>query len=110
MNGASLRRTLRRGGVVVGTSVFEFGAPGTARALAVAGVDLVFYDMEHTGLGIDTIRMPMAAARAVDQVALARPPANLSHLIGPILDSGAHGIIAPMLETADEAARPGARA
>ncbi|HUE76285.1 MAG TPA: aldolase/citrate lyase family protein [Chloroflexota bacterium] len=105
MNSVELKQSLKAGHSVLGTTVFEFGTPGIARMLATTGVDFVFYDMEHSGFGIDTIRALMAQARATDVTALVRPPANLPHLIGPILDTGAHGIIVPMVETAEQAER-----
>jgi 2-keto-3-deoxy-L-rhamnonate aldolase RhmA len=105
VHSVDLKQALKAGHPVIGTTVFEFATPGIARLLATTGVDFVFYDMEHSGFGIETIRSLMSQARATDLTALVRPPANLPHLIGPILDSGAHGIIVPMVETAEQAER-----
>lgn len=85
--------------------MFEFNTPGIARLLASTGIDFVVYDMEHSGFGIDTIRQLIAQTRPLNLAALVRPPANEYHLIAPLLDAGASGIIVPKIETAREAAR-----
>ena len=103
MTSAALKESLKRGQVVIGTWVFEFNTPGIARLLATTGVDFVVYDMEHSGFGVESIRALMAQSRSLDIAALVRPPAAQYHLIAPVLDIGAAGIIAPMVETESEA-------
>jgi 2-keto-3-deoxy-L-rhamnonate aldolase RhmA len=100
-----LKQTLREGGVAAGTWVFEFNTPGIARLLASSGVDFVVYDMEHSGFGIDTVRSLVAQSRGLDLTILVRPPAGEYHLIAPLLDLGAGGVIVPKVETAKDAAR-----
>jgi 2-keto-3-deoxy-L-rhamnonate aldolase RhmA len=100
----SLRRTLREGGIALGTWVFEFNTPGIARLVASAGADFVVYDMEHSGFGIDTIRSLVSQSKCVDLAVLVRPSDGQYHLIAPLLDLGAGGIIVPKVETAAEAA------
>jgi 2-dehydro-3-deoxyglucarate aldolase/4-hydroxy-2-oxoheptanedioate aldolase len=101
----ALKRTLREGRVALGTWVFEFDTPGLARLVASAGADFVVFDMEHSGFGIDTIRSLVSYSRAVDLAALVRLSAGEYHLIAPVLDVGAGGIIVPKVETAEQAAR-----
>ena len=105
MDTKALKKTLREGRVAIGTWVFEFNTPGIARLLASAGVDFVVYDMEHSGFGIDTIRSLVSQSRALDLAVLVRPPAGENHLIAPLLDLGAGGVIVPKVETAAEALR-----
>lgn len=105
MNTLAIKQALRESSVVIGTWVFEFNTPGIARLLASTGVDFVVYDMEHSGFGIDAIRNLVAQSHPLDLAALVRPAAGEYHLIGPVLDVGAGGIIAPRIETANDAAR-----
>lgn len=105
MNSHAMKQALEKGEVVVGTWVFEFATPGIARLLASTGVEFVVYDMEHSGFGLDTIRALIAQTRPLHLAALVRPPANEYHLIAPLLDAGASGVIVPKMETASEAAR-----
>ena len=52
-----------------GAMVFEFFSPGMSAILANAGCRFVLYDMEHTGLGFETLEvvvreLPRPADRA----------------------------------------------
>ena len=105
MNTTTLKKTLLEGQVAIGTWVFEFGTTGIARLLASAGADFVVYDMEHSGFGIDTVKHLLAGSAALDLTALVRPAANEYHLIAPLLDLGAGGVVVPKVETAADAAR-----
>jgi 2-dehydro-3-deoxyglucarate aldolase/4-hydroxy-2-oxoheptanedioate aldolase len=98
-----LKRELEEGGTALGTMVFEFATPGVARIAASAGADFVVFDQEHSGWGIETIRMLMATARAADIVPLVRVPSTQHHFISRPLDVGASGIMVPMVETAEQA-------
>jgi len=99
----TVRRTLRQGGVAIGTLVFEFSTPGIGRIAANAGADFVLFDTEHTGWSLDTVRLLTATARAADVVPLVRVPAAQYHLIARPLDIGALGVMVPMVETEDQA-------
>ena len=99
----TVKRVLEDGGVALGTMVFEFATPGIARIAASAGADFVVFDQEHSGWGIDTIRMLMATARAAELVPLVRVPSTQHHFIARPLDVGASGVMVPMVETAEQA-------
>lgn len=98
-----VKRALREGNTALGTMVFEFGTPGIARIAAAAGADFVVFDQEHSGWGMDTVRMLMATARAADIVPLVRVPTTEYHFISRSLDVGASGVMVPMVETAEQA-------
>src|SRR5687767_14964611 len=100
-----VKRTLTSGDVAIGTMCLEFATPGLGRICAAAGAEFAVYDMEHSGWSIETIRMLMATTRATDMVPLVRPPANEYHLIAPVLDMGAMGIVVPFVNTAEQARR-----
>jgi len=98
-----LKRNLEVGGTALGTMVFEFATPGVARIAASAGAEFVVFDQEHSGWGIETIRMLMATARAAELVPLVRVPSTQHHFISRPLDVGASGVMVPMVETAEQA-------
>lgn len=89
--------TLRAGGAAYGTMVFEFFTPGLMAILAGAGADLVLIDTEHSGVGIETIKAQVAASRGLGIVPMVRVPGCHYHLIAPVLDAGAMGIMVPMV-------------
>lgn len=72
---------------------------------ADAGADLVTIDQQH-GIGDNSEMVAcLTAARAANVPALVRVAANDFGLIGRALDAGAQGVICPMLNTVEEAAR-----
>jgi len=98
-----VRAKLLRGETALGVMAFEFFTPGLAPLLAAAGAEFVLLDMEHSGAGIETIKAQVGFARAASIVPMVRVPAALHHLIAPILDVGALGIMAPLIETRAQA-------
>src|SRR4051794_9694010 len=96
-------RTLRAGGVALGTMVMEFSTTGVARLAAEAGCDFVMFDMEHTGWGVETVRTLLATARAADVVPMVRVPATQYHFLARVLDVGAMGVMVPMVESEEQA-------
>jgi len=100
-----VKQRLAAGETVVGTMVFEFASTGIGRLAANAGADFIIYDMEHSGWSIDTMRMLMATTATP----FVRVPASDYHLIAPVLDVGAVGVMVPMVESRAQA-EPIARA
>ena len=100
-----VRRTLRDGGVAIGTFLFEFATTGIARIAAGAGAEFAIFDMEHTGWSVETIRMLVATSRSTAMVPLVRIPATEYHFVARVLDMGAMGIMVPMVESAEQARR-----
>ena len=98
-----VRARLQAGGTAYGTMAFEFFTPGLMAILVEAGADFVLLDTEHSGVGIETIKMQIAASRGLGIVPMVRVPGCHYHLIAPVLDAGAMGIMAPMVETAAQA-------
>jgi 2-keto-3-deoxy-L-rhamnonate aldolase RhmA len=91
------------GRVSIGTFVFEFSTTGIARLASQAGAEFTVFDMEHTGWSLETVRMLIATSRSTDMVPLVRVPATDYHFIARVLDVGAMGIMAPMVESARQA-------
>ena len=103
MRANPVRERLRAGGNAFGVMAFEFFTPGLAPVLAAAGAEFVLLDMEHSGAAIDTIKAQIAYAHGAGIVPMVRVPACAYHLIAPVLDAGALGIMAPMIETREQA-------
>lgn len=98
-----VRARLRAGGRAFGVMAFEFFTPGLAPVLAAAGAEFVLLDMEHSGVSIETIKAQIAFAHGAGIVPMVRVPSCAYHLIAPVLDAGAAGIMAPMIETREQA-------
>ncbi|SDR59261.1 2-dehydro-3-deoxyglucarate aldolase/4-hydroxy-2-oxoheptanedioate aldolase [Rhizobiales bacterium GAS191] len=98
-----VRSKLRQGGHAIGPMIFEFFTPGLFAICAQAGADFCLIDMEHSGIGMDTVKAQLAFARGTGVAPFVRVPTNTHHLIAPVLDAGALGIMAPLIETGTEA-------
>ena len=98
-----VKQRLAEGGYAFGTMVFEFFTPGIAQIVRAAGAEFVLYDMEHSGAGIDTIKVQMATCRGIGIVPLVRVPTTQYHFIARTLDAGAMGVMVPMVESAAQA-------
>src|ERR1700730_2629292 len=98
-----VRAKLNAGETVYGMFAVEFFSPGLCQIAANAGADFVLFDMEHGGVGIDVLKAQFAFARGTGVVPLVRVPGLHYHLIAPVLDAGAMGIMVPMLETREQA-------
>lgn len=98
-----VKRTLRAGGVALGTMVFEFNTTGIGRLAAAAGAEFAIFDMEHTGWSVETIRMLVATSRAAEIVPMVRVPATQYHLLARPLDVGVMGIMVPMVDSEEQA-------
>src|SRR5436190_13675634 len=98
-----VRERLRAGGNAFGVMAFEFFTPGLAPVLAAAGAEFVILDMEHSGISIETIKAQIAYAHGAGIVPLVRVTSCIYHLIAPVLDAGALGIMAPLIETREQA-------
>ncbi|MEM7543957.1 MAG: aldolase/citrate lyase family protein [Pseudomonadota bacterium] len=99
----SLRQRVKAGEHVTGAMVFEFFTPGIAQLMRLSGAEYVIYDMEHSGVSIETLKMQVAACRGV-VTPLARPPVGDYHFLARLLDIGMKGVMVPMVESGAEAA------
>ncbi len=92
-------------GVAVGAMLFEFDTNAIMRILAAAGVDFALFDQEHTGWDAGTLRRTLAAGRGTGVYPIARVVRGEYPLIAAALDAGARGVMAPMVESAEDARR-----
>ena len=88
-----------------GHYVGEFVTPGIGHMLASAGCEFVFFDMEHSGFGFETLKQALRYFEAAGIPAIVRTPSKHYDGITRLCDAGAEGIMAPMVGNSDEAAR-----
>jgi 2-dehydro-3-deoxyglucarate aldolase/4-hydroxy-2-oxoheptanedioate aldolase len=98
-----VKSDLRAGKHVFGTMVFEFFTAGMPQIAKAAGAEFVLFDMEHSGVAIETLKGQIAACRGIGLVPMVRVPALQYHFIARCLDMGAMGIMVPMVESPAQA-------
>ncbi len=99
---ASIVRTLRSGGTLVGTFL-QSPATATAEVVARGGVDFTCIEGEHSGIGVEAMQALVATTSAAGVPALVRVRQNHPIEIAAALDAGAAGVLAPRVDSADEA-------
>jgi 2-dehydro-3-deoxyglucarate aldolase/4-hydroxy-2-oxoheptanedioate aldolase len=100
----SVKAKLQRGELALGTMVFEFASPGLPAILGTTGIDFAIYDMEHTGVSLETLRMLTACSRGAGPTPMTRVPAIDPQFISHALDVGCLGVMCPNVETPEQAA------
>ncbi|KAJ5379302.1 Pyruvate/Phosphoenolpyruvate kinase-like domain-containing protein [Penicillium cosmopolitanum] len=75
----------------------------TAQVVALTGVDGIIIDCEHGNITDDGMHSSTAAIAALGVSPLVRLRMTHSDLIKRALDAGAHGIVVPQINTAEEA-------
>ncbi len=103
MTEKSLRQRVMSGDQVLGAMVFEFFSPGIAQILKLAGCEYVIYDMEHAGMGLETLKTQVAACRGGGIAPMVRVPRGEYHFLARALDVGAQGVMIPMVESVEQA-------
>lgn len=77
-------------------------SPSITEVAGLLGIDWICIDMEHGYLDIRDIQNHLTAARGTDLTVLVRPPSQELEPIKRALDVGAHGIILPLVDSAQE--------
>ncbi len=98
-----VKQKLAEGGHAFGAMTFEFFSPGMPQIVCAAGAEFVIFDMEHSGISIETVKAQIAACRGLDIVPGVRVPATEYHFIANCLDAGAMSIMVPMVELVEQA-------
>jgi 4-hydroxy-2-oxoheptanedioate aldolase len=83
----------------------SIGNPFTAEIMAAQGFDSVTVDMQHGALDYSDLLPMLQAMRASGAALMARVPWLDPAAVMKALDAGAQGIICPMVNRAEEAAR-----
>ncbi|KAJ4272239.1 hypothetical protein NW762_000950 [Fusarium torreyae] len=80
-----------------------FPGANVSRVLAKSGVDWVLVDCEHGNLDDAAMHDAVPAIAALGVSPIVRLPDMQGWMVKRALDSGAHGIVVPLLRTAEEA-------
>ena len=83
------------------------GSAFTPEVMAAEGFDFVGLDVQHGLYGYESVVSAIRAVNTTPAASIVRVPSLDPAFAGKILDAGAHGIIFPMVETADDAAAGG---
>ena len=81
----------------------NLGSPVTAEIAGQSGLDWVLIDHEHGPGGEDALLHQLQAVSATPAVPIVRIAANEPPRFKRVLDTGAHGVMAPYVNTAAEA-------
>jgi 2-dehydro-3-deoxyglucarate aldolase/4-hydroxy-2-oxoheptanedioate aldolase len=92
------RERLSRGETVFGTGLQCYRSAEVPRALAAAGFDYVFIDMEHSSFDLPAVHEMIRASADCGITPIVRIGELLYSLAARLLDSGAQGIILPRVE------------
>ena len=93
-----LKRMLREGKYVIGTTITVASAETAAQA-ATLGFDFLWIEMEHSPITLETLRTIVLATRGLKAVPIARVPVNELWTAKRVLDVGALGVIFPFCST-----------
>ncbi|MEN9316507.1 MAG: hypothetical protein RIS35_2900, partial [Pseudomonadota bacterium] len=83
----------------------SFNSPYAAEVMGHAGFDAVVVDLQHGPLYLDAAVPMLQALSSTPATPMARCTQNDFGEINKLLDSGAYGIICPMIDSADDARR-----
>jgi 4-hydroxy-2-oxoheptanedioate aldolase len=97
-----VRKKLKAGESSVGTWL-TLSSPTAAHLLARAGFDWLTVELEHTPTSFETAAINFASIAAQGTVPLCRVPWNTGENIKRVLDTGAWGVIVPMIKTRADA-------
>ena len=98
------KQSLRSGPPPVGTWLMS-AAPAAAEALGCAGLDFLVVDTEHVPLDIAQTIDILRAIAGTPAAAITRVPWNDMVMVKRALDAGAHSLMFPFVQTAEEARR-----
>ncbi|MES2510130.1 MAG: aldolase/citrate lyase family protein [Pseudomonadota bacterium] len=98
-----LKDKLRKKQLTLGSWI-TLGHSAIAEIMARAGFDWLVVDLEHSVIGIDVAGELIRAIDLSGIAPLVRLTSNDPDQIKRVLDAGAHGIVVPMANSAEEAA------
>ena len=93
---------LKEGKKLIGAWL-QCGSSVTAEIFGKAGFDCIMIDMEHSPIDMMTLVNQLQAMARFEPCALVRVPWNDFVTIKRVLDTGAHGILVPYVNTKEEA-------
>lgn len=97
-----LKTKMRENELTVGSWI-TLGDMSVAEIMAKAGFDWLVVDMEHSAIELQQAQQLIRTIELAGCVPLVRVGENSSYLIKRVMDAGAHGVIVPMVNTAEDA-------
>ncbi len=97
-----VKAQLKAGKPSIGTWL-SFPSPEVVELMATVGFDWLTIDWEHNAIDRETMAQMMAAMRGSGSAPMVRIPEGTHQIIKMCLDAGAWGIVAPMVNTVEEA-------
>jgi 4-hydroxy-2-oxoheptanedioate aldolase len=98
----NIRQRARQGETLLG-SFLSLGSALTSEIVASAGFDWVLIDLEHGAGGEREVLGQLQAIEHTSAAAVVRVESNQRQRVHRVLDLGAHGIMFPRIDTAEEA-------
>jgi len=80
----------------------SYAHPSITETFAGAGFDFIAIDMEHSTVSLEQAQRIIAGAQAEGSLCLPRPVSHSNDWTKPLLDSGADGMLYPMVQTKEE--------
>jgi 2-keto-3-deoxy-L-rhamnonate aldolase RhmA len=99
----NLKEKLAGGRKIIGTMLRITRNPAVSYIAKNAGLDFVMYDCEHSNYNFETLHDAFITANALGFSGLIRVPCGAKDYVSRALDSGAAGIMVPMVETKEHA-------
>ena len=104
MNGTQLRKALHAGDRVFGTLIVS-ESTRWPDAIENAGLDFVFIDTEHTALSHTQVSWMCQTYSRMGLAPIVRIPSPDPNRASNVIDTGAVGVVAPYVESADQVQR-----
>jgi 2-keto-3-deoxy-L-rhamnonate aldolase RhmA len=101
MKTSALKLKLKNREIVFAAWV-SFSHPSITEIFAQGPFDFIAIDLEHSTINLEQAQRIMAASQAYGKPCLPRPVSHSNDYLKPLLDSGADGIIAPLVSTSDD--------
>lgn len=99
------RQIIRSGNAVTIGSWLALGSPAIAEILCKANYDWLCIDIEHTACSLETVEQLIRIIELSGKTPLVRLSSNDVVQIKRIMDSGAHGLIIPMVNSKEDVIR-----
>ena len=102
MRNTSLKSKLKNEKLSIGSWI-TLGDNSVAEIMARSGFDWLAVDMEHSAITLDKCQDLVRVIELSSVVPLVRVGENNPNLIKRVMDTGAHGVIVPMINTKNDA-------
>ncbi|MBF0541695.1 MAG: 2,4-dihydroxyhept-2-ene-1,7-dioic acid aldolase [Nitrospirae bacterium] len=98
----TLKQKLHNKTLTIGSWI-TIGNTTVAEIMAKAGFDWLTIDIEHSSITFDQTQQLIQVIELAGVTPLVRVGENSSYIIKRVMDSGAHGVIVPMVNTKEDA-------